>query len=247
MAPRTLAVIPVRMGATRLPGKPLLLLSGRTVVERVYEATTSSGVFDEVVVATPDQEIADVVRAFGGPVVMTGHHHTTGTDRVAEVAERRPDVDVVANVQGDQPFVTATALRALVDSFGTAPDQDMATLGAPLDLARGLADPNTVKVVTDQRSFALYFSRAPIPTIRKPHPGAVPVFHHLGLYAFTREFLLRFSTLPPTPLEQCENLEQLRALEHGARIRVCPVEAPTIEINTREDVQWAERFLVGAP
>jgi 3-deoxy-manno-octulosonate cytidylyltransferase (CMP-KDO synthetase) len=242
MAARALGVIPVRMDATRLPGKPLLRLDGRTIVQWVYDAAVASAVFDDVVVATPDDDIADAVRAFGGAVAMTGRNHATGTDRVAEVARTRADVDIVANVQGDQPFVTSEMLLALIDSFASAPDQNMATLGAPLDVERGLHDPNTVKVVTDQRSFALYFSRAPIPTLRTPRDD-VPVYHHLGIYAFTRDYLLEFATLPPTPLEQCENLEQLRALEHGARIRVCPVAAPTIEINTLEDLECAEHFV----
>jgi len=242
MATRTLGVIPVRMDATRLPGKPLLRLDGRTIVQWVYDAAVESAVFDEVVVATPDDDIADAVRGFGGTVVLTGRHHATGTDRVAEVALARPNVDVVANVQGDQPFVTTAMLRALIESFTATPDQHMATLGAPLDLEQGLHDPNTVKVVVDQRSIALYFSRAPIPSLRSPR-AEVPVFHHLGIYAFRRDYLLHFATLPPTPLEQCENLEQLRALEHGARIRVCPVAAPTIEINTLEDLECAEHFV----
>ncbi len=242
MASRALAVIPVRMDATRLPGKPLLRLDGRTIVQWVYDAAVESSVFDDVVVATPDDDIAGVVREFGGTVAMTARHHATGTDRVAEVARARADVDIVANVQGDQPFVTTAMLQVLIESFGSAPDQHMATLGAPLDFECGLHDPNTVKVVTDQRSFALYFSRAPIPTLRTPRDD-VPVYHHLGIYAFTRDYLLEFATLPPTPLEQCENLEQLRALEHGARIRVCPVAAPTIEINTLEDLECAEHFV----
>jgi 3-deoxy-manno-octulosonate cytidylyltransferase (CMP-KDO synthetase) len=230
------------MDATRLPGKPLLKLAGRTIVRWVYDAATESGVFDDVVVATPDDDIAAEVRAFGGAVAMTRGDHATGTDRVAEVARYRPDTDIVANVQGDQPFVTTDMLQALIESFASAPEQQMSTLGAPLDLERGLHDPNTVKVVTDQRSFALYFSRAPIPSLRVPQVR-VPVYHHLGIYAFTRDYLLDFAGLPPTPLEQCENLEQLRALEHGARIRVCPVAAPTIEINTVEDLECAEQFV----
>jgi 3-deoxy-manno-octulosonate cytidylyltransferase (CMP-KDO synthetase) len=208
----------------------------------VYDATVESAQFDDVVVATPDTVIADTVRAFGGTAVLTGRHHATGTDRVAEVARARPDVDVVANVQGDQPFVTAEMLHALIGSFTQTPDQHMATLGAPLDFERGLHDPNTVKVVVDRRSLALYFSRAPIPTLRASQAD-VPVFHHLGIYAFTRDYLLHYATLPPTPLERCENLEQLRALEHGARIRVCAVAAPTIEINTLEDLELAEHFV----
>jgi len=239
---RILAVVPVRFGASRFPGKPLAELGGQPIVRWVYEAAAGCADFDEVVVATDGEEIARRVREFGGAVELTRDDHPSGTDRVAEIAERRPDADVVVNVQGDQPFVTAHELRALVAPYLAGERPAMTTLACPLD-PTAWADPNVVKVVRGVDGDALYFSRSPI-----PHgaglPGAhVTPLHHLGLYAFTRETLLRLRSLPPTPLERQERLEQLRALEHGIRIRVCETDRPLLEINTPEDLDQAERLL----
>jgi 3-deoxy-manno-octulosonate cytidylyltransferase (CMP-KDO synthetase) len=191
---------------------------------------------DRVVVATPDQEIVDVVRAFGGEAVLTSALHPTGTDRVAEVAATTT-ADVVVNIQGDQPFVTPEMLEQLVAPFTGASGVLMSTLGAPIAPDLDPADGNVVKVVCDRNGDALYFSRSPIPYYRTPGPA--PVLHHLGLYAFTRDFLGLYQSLDPTPLEQCEGLEQLRVLEHGFRIRVSRTEAPAIEVNTPGDLAAA--------
>ena len=191
-----------------------------------------------MVVATEDERIAECVRGFGGDVEMTSDRHRTGTDRVAEVAERRPEFDVVVNVQGDQPFVSRAMLEALVGPFDTSDRPSMTTLGCPIESADQLADPNIVKVVSDRAGDALYFSRSPIPHMTEFDSGAS--LHHLGLYAFDRETVLRFPTLEPTPLEQHERLEQLRALENGIRIRVCRTDVPAIEVNTPEDLERAE-------
>ena len=241
-----LAVIPVRLGATRLPGKPLADVGGTTVVERVYRRTVDSGVFDAVVIATPDPEIERAAKTFDAHVELTSHEHRTGTDRVAEVAARNGSFDTVANVQGDLPFVTAEMLSVLVDLDSGGTEPDMATIGTPL-LAEGYADPNTVKVVLDEGSNALYFSRSAIPHGLGAEDIAVaPVRHHLGLYAFRSEALRRFTSLPPTPLEQLERLEQLRMLEHGFRIRVGKVETPApIEINTATDLAAARALSAG--
>ena len=236
-----LGVIPARLAAVRFPRKPLARLGDRPLVQWVYEAAASCPTLDVVVVATPDQEIVDCVEAFGGRAELTRDDHATGTDRVAEVAERHSDADVVVNVQGDQPFVTAAMITTLVAPFADDPELVMTTLGAPLDPATGPSDPNTVKVVCDQRGDALYFSRSPIPYYRTRGPA--PVLHHLGLYAFRRDFLRTYGSLTPTPLEECEGLEQLRVLEHGHRIRVQPTPAPVIEVNTPEDLQAAEAHL----
>lgn len=241
-----LGVIPARMAAVRFPGKPLADLAGRPLVRWVYEAAIASSTLDRVVVATPDAEIVTAVRAFGGEAVLTSLHHPTGTDRVAEVAADTA-AEVVVNVQGDQPFVTADMLERLVAPFSDAPDGAevvMTTLGAPLAVADDAADPNVVKVVCDSRGNALYFSRSPIPFVRQPSPGGgpVPVLHHLGLYAFSRPFLDVYRSMTPTPLERCEGLEQLRALEHGHRIRVAIAQAPAIEVNTPEDLAAALAF-----
>lgn len=237
-----LAVIPVRLAASRLPRKPLLLLGGRPIVQWVWEATVASGVFAEVVIATPDEEIARAASGFGAEVRLTRPDHLSGTDRVAEAAAGSVH-PIVANVQGDQPFVTPEMLAVLVSSFDTDPEPDMTTIAVTLHDQRLLHDPDTVKVVLDDRSRALYFSRAPIPF---PHTGrVVPWLHHLGLYAFRRDFLDRFSELEPGPLEVTEGLEQLRALEHGFQIRVGSVTTPTLEINTPADLAQAARLLTG--
>lgn len=242
-----LGVIPARMGAVRFPGKPLADLAGRPLVQWVYEAASSASVLDRVVVATPDVAIIEAVEAFGGEAVLTDDGHATGTDRVAEVAATTT-ADVVVNVQGDQPFVTSEMIRQLVAPFaGEAADKAdlvMTTLGAPLHPADRLADSNIVKVVCDLRGNALYFSRSAIP--HRCQLVDAPVLHHLGLYAFARPFLAAYRKLPSTPLERCEGLEQLRALEHGFRIRVCPTDVPAIEVNTPEDLADAIAYVGNA-
>lgn len=239
-----LAVIPARFGSTRFPGKPLALLGGRPLIRWVHEAATKGAVFNRVVVATDHEGIAETVRGFGGEVQMTRPDHPSGTDRVAEVAGRIPEADVVVNVQGDQPFVTADMLRQLVSPYRSGESPEMATVACPLPSSSAFSDPNCVKVLLDRKGYALCFSRAPIPYFREPGPA--PVHHHLGLYAFTRPFLERFTRLPPTDLERCEQLEQLRALEHGHRIRVSLVETPILEVNTPEDLAQAEALLRGS-
>ena len=231
------------MSASRFPGKPLADLGGRPIVRWVYDAATTCPAFDDVIVATDSREIVDCVAGFGGRVEETRSDHLTGSDRVAEVAERHPEADVLVNVQGDQPFATPEMLAALVQPYldGRAPA--MATLAAPIESDADRENPNVVKVVTDLSGRALYFSRSAIPHARGG--GPVEAFHHLGLYAFTRATLLRFPTLEPTPLEQAEALEQLRALEHGIGIHVSVVPRSVLEINTPEDLE-AARALVGA-
>jgi 3-deoxy-manno-octulosonate cytidylyltransferase (CMP-KDO synthetase) len=236
---KILAVIPARYAAQRFPGKPLVLLDHRPMVQWVYEAAQSCPVFTKVLVATDDQRIADCVTGFGGHVAMTSPTHPSGTDRVAEVASRYPEMDVVVNVQGDQPFVTAKMLEQLVSPYLTGELPDMTTLACPLDLQTGYSDPNTVNVICDRNHNALYFSRAAIPYFR--HSSPAPVFHHLGLYAFSRPFLMQYAQLAPTPLEACEGLEQLRVLEHGFTIRVCQTETPVLEINTPADLTQAKQ------
>lgn len=237
---RVLGVIPARMGAVRFPGKPLVDLCGRPVIHWVLESARAATALDEVLVATPDREIVDAVEAAGGSAVLTSRDHHTGTDRVAEVAAGRDDVDVVVNVQGDQPLVLPDMLDALVAPFTADPQPVMTTLGAPLP-AGGEDDPHTVKVVCDLNGDALYFSRSPIPHRRPGQP--VQARHHLGLYAFTRQFLLLYSTWAPTPLEVSEGLEQLRVLEHGHRIRVAPVDESVPEVNTPDDLIAAARWV----
>jgi 3-deoxy-manno-octulosonate cytidylyltransferase (CMP-KDO synthetase) len=223
---RTLAVIPARMGATRLPRKPLLDLGGAPLIVRVWERVVRMAVTDAVVVATDHEEIAAVVRAAGGLVAMTRDDHASGTDRVAEVALQPAyrDFDVIVNVQGDEPYLSAAAVRgsvAMVTARGFALGTAAAEAGETI-----LGDPAVVKVVTDDVGRALYFSRAPIPFLRDPADAAhrAPLLRqHLGVYAYTRDALAQWVSLPPHPLELVERLEQLRALAAGLAMGVAPV------------------------
>lgn len=236
---RALAVIPARMASSRLPGKPLLPLDGRAIVQWVHDSTVASEVFARVVVATDDERIAEAVGAFGGECLMTSSQVTTGSERVAEAASRLAEsFDVVANVQGDQPFVSATDLRALLRPYDEGRTPEMTTLAAPLQ-AELADDPSAVKVVTDLTGRALYFSRSRIPATQAVTGVAAPLRHHLGLYAFRADFLPTFARLTPTPLELAEQLEQLRALEHGYSIVVGDAERATIEVNTSQDYERA--------
>jgi 3-deoxy-manno-octulosonate cytidylyltransferase (CMP-KDO synthetase) len=235
-----LAVVPVRMQSARFPGKPLADLAGRPLVQWVFEAASRCPAFDDVVVATDDEAIASRVRDFGGQVELTRSDHPSGTDRVAEVAERHPGAEVVVNVQGDLPFAGAEMLAALVEPYSSGEPPAMSTLASPFTDREAHANPNVVKVVLDLNGYALYFSRSPIP--HSPD-GAGGGYHHLGLYAFRRDALLEFPRLEPTPLERHERLEQLRALEHGMRIKVGLVRETVIEVNTPEDMEQARRQL----
>lgn len=237
-----LAVIPARYGSQRFPGKPLVLLKGRPLVQWVYEAAKTCPWFDQVVVATDDPRIAAVVEGFGGQVELTRSDHPSGTDRVAEVAARYPEAQVVVNVQGDQPFVSERMLEQLIAPYRAQRDAppDMTTLACPL-APEDYDNPNAVKVICDLNHRALYFSRASIPFFRQPGPA--PVYHHLGLYAFRHDFLAQYASLSPTPLETCEALEQLRVLEHGYGIEVCQTETKVLEINTPEDLAIAQAHL----
>jgi 3-deoxy-manno-octulosonate cytidylyltransferase (CMP-KDO synthetase) len=224
----------------RFPGKPLADLAGRPIVEWVHSAAASCPHFARVLVATDDERIADCVNRFGGEVELTRADHATGSDRVAEVAARHPEMDVVVNVQGDQPFVTASQLSELVAPYLEGASPDMTTLACPLDLA-GASNPNVVKVVCDRNDNALYFSRAQIPS--GPGREQYDYLQHLGLYGFRADFLPVFAELAQTPLEQCEQLEQLRVLEHGYRIVVRTTSESVVEVNTPEDLEEAEALL----
>ena len=210
-------------------------------MERVYTAAAGCPHLDRVVVATDHEGVAECVRAFGGEVEMTRSDHASGTDRVAEVAERHPESGVVVNVQGDQPFVSAEQLTALLGPYLAGEAPQMSTLACPLAGGLDAADPGVVTVVRDRRGRALYFSRSPIPY------GDGPRLHHLGLYAFRRDALEEYTTLPETELEVRERLEQLRALEHGFEIVVCLTDEPVLEVNTPADLERARAGVVGAP
>lgn len=237
---RILCVIPSRMGSTRLARKPLLPIKNKPMISWVYEAAKRCDAIDEVIVATDHKEIADCITAIGGQVMMTPVDIATGSDRVALVATSYPEYDVVINLQGDEPFIQPMMLHSLIEPYLNGDLPDMTTLAYPLDTEKSYHDPNFVKVITDVHMNAIYFSRAPIPYFRKD--VSAPVYHHIGLYAFTRDFLLRYTRLLPTPLEEAETLEQLRAIEHGYKIKVCLTQQRTLEINTHEEYEQAQSF-----
>ncbi|MBF5045082.1 3-deoxy-manno-octulosonate cytidylyltransferase [Aggregicoccus sp. 17bor-14] len=242
MGSSTVAVIPARYASTRFPGKPLTLIGGRPMIQHVWTRCQEAGCFTEVLVATDDARIADAVQGFGGRAVMTSPACPTGTDRVAEVARGRPDVDVWVNVQGDEPLVDPASLRTLAGLFEDA-DVQMATLVRPLEAADAVS-PNVVKAVLALDGDALYFSRATLPFVREAADvGSVRRWAHLGLYGYRRDTLLRLAALTETPLERAEKLEQLRALEHGIRIRCGQVQGHTVAVDVPEDVAKVEVLL----
>ena len=241
---RTVAVIPARHASTRFPGKPLALIAGKPMVEHVWCRCQDSGAFDEVLVATDDARIQEAVARFGGTPVMTSPACATGMDRVAEVARARPGVDVWVNVQGDEPLLDPQALKVLVELFKD-PNVQMGTLVRPMEAAE-VPNPNVVKAVLAVNGDALYFSRAALPFIREAgHEGSVRRWAHIGLYGYRHETLLRLASLTPTPLEEAEKLEQLRALEHGLRIRCGQVRWSTVAVDVPEDVARVEAVLRG--
>lgn len=213
------------------------------MVQRTYEGARNCPAFTKVVVATDSDEIANVIHQCGGQVVMTDPAIQTGTDRVAFVAGQHPDFDVIVNLQGDEPFVETSMLTTLVAPYLNAHSSDhwpaMTTLANPLNFETQYNNPDIVKVIMDKNHDAIYFSRSPIPYQRAVIQN-LPVYHHQGMYAFKRDFLLTFTKLPQTPLELSEKLEQLRALEHGYKIRVCLTPNKTLEINTPEELQTAQ-------
>ncbi|MFO7695156.1 MAG: 3-deoxy-manno-octulosonate cytidylyltransferase [Vicinamibacterales bacterium] len=239
--PRVVVVIPSRWASSRLPGKPLADIGGVTMVERVYRRAAAARGIAGVIVATDDDRIAEEVARFGGAWVMTRPDHLSGTDRIAEVA-RGLSCDIVINVQGDEPALDPAAIEAAAAPLAADPSVLMGTIGAPLDEAAELQNPNAVKVLVDRQGFALYFSRAPVPYRREAGQAFGAVLRHVGLYAYRREFLLTLASLPRTPLERIESLEQLRALEHGYRIRVVETASPSVPVDTPEDLERVRRL-----
>ena len=241
-----IAIIPARYASTRFPGKPLAMLGGKTVIQRVYEQAIA--VLGEAYVATDDERIYKAVEAFGGKVVMTRTDHKSGTDRIQEAATKiNTDADVIINVQGDEPFIQASQIETLMHLFDD-PTTQIGTLGKHFETMEAVENPNSPKIVTDNRCFALYFSRSVIPYIRGKERngwfGEYPFLKHLGIYAYRREVLAEVTKLPQSSLEKAESLEQLRWLQNGYRIRVGMTDIETVGIDTPEDLTRAEEFLL---
>lgn len=242
-----LAVIPARYASTRFPGKPLTPIAGKPMIQRVWERAQRARLVSKVVVATDDQRIASAVKSLGGDIVLTRADHRSGTERVAEVAASHRDAELVVNVQGDMPVIEPEAIDAAIEAVREDEDVRVGTLATPITNPADIMDPNIVKTVLDFDGNALYFSRAPIPWVRD-RGGPVHAKHlkHMGLYVFRREALLEFATFPQGDLERIEQLEQLRWLENGYRIRVAETEYKTVEVDTPEDVKRVEQLLAGA-
>lgn len=242
-----ICIIPARYASTRFPGKPLAILGGKTVIQRVYEQVNK--VIHDVYVATDDQRIFNQVEEFGGNVVMTSPNHRSGTDRIEEALQHiGGQWDVVLNVQGDEPFIQPSQIETLCSCFDEQ-QTEIATLGKPFATIEAVENPNSPKIVVDNKGFALYFSRSIIPFIRGVEKNDwlshYPFLKHLGIYAYRTEVLKQITQLPQSSLELAESLEQLRWLQNGYRIKVGTTDIETIGIDTPEDLAKAEKFVQG--
>lgn len=235
---RILGVVPARFASSRFPGKALARIAGKSMLQHVYERASQARYLSRVVIATDDQRIFDEARSFGGHVCMTRLDHLSGTDRVAEIASADPS-GVIVNIQGDEPLIDPAAIDAAVLALLDDPETQMATLKKKISDPADLQNPNVVKVVTDLKGDAIYFSRLPIPYGRDTQQTH---YKHIGLYVYRRDFLLAYSDLPSGPLERSERLEQLRALENGVRIRVAETDYECFGVDTPEDFERVSRM-----
>jgi len=244
---KSVAIIPARYASSRLPGKVILQevkdITGKYIIEHVYSNAAKASHIEKVIVATDDKQIYDIVKGFGGEAAMTSCEHISGTDRIAEVAKEL-DVDIIVNVQGDEPEISGTMIDTVIDVLAKDKKAVMSTLANTIENPGEVTDANVVKVVLDHEGYALYFSRSQIPYVRNGnnpiYESSVPFLRHLGIYAYRREFLLQYTKIPPTPLENTEKLEQLRALFHGYKIKVAITNNRSMGIDTQADLS---RFL----
>ncbi len=237
---KAIVVIPARYGSTRVPGKALAVIEGKPLVQHVYDRARLSALASDCLIATDDERIKRACEKFGSKVEMTSPNHTSGTDRMAEVASRT-DADVYINVQGDEPLVDPAAVDLLIKTMFDNPSIRMGTLKRPIQSYEDFVNPNMARVVCDKDDFALYFSRAPIPNLTREE-FEIPekrrlAFKHIGIYSFRRDFLLEFSKMPQSPLEKTERLEQLRALEAGVRIKALTTDYESISVETQADLE----------
>lgn len=248
MPTQVIGIIPARFGSTRFPGKPLVPIAGKTLLQRTYERASQSTCLNELIVATDDQRIVDHVHAFGGQVILTSSHHLTGTDRLAEVLTRYPEwqqADAIVNIQGDEPCIDPRAIDQVAQALIEDSSASMSTIATRLTSEEEAFNLSTVKCVMDQQNKALYFSRTLIPASRKhPFDPNYTYFRHVGLYAYRPSFLFTYQQLPPTPLQLMEDLEQLKVLEHGYRIKVAIVDYVSIDVNNPEDINKVEQWIL---
>jgi len=246
--PEVIAIIPARYESNRFPGKPLAPIAGKPMIQHVVERARAVAILSRVVVATDDERIARCVEGFGGEYVMTRNNHVSGSDRLAEAAEilNISEDDVVVNIQGDQPLFPAEVVQQVAQPLLDDPALPMSTLIYKIIRPEEINDPNHVKTVFDRDFYALYFSRLPIPFQRNPNDKNKPTYYkHLGFYAYRKSFLLSFVALPEGEWERFEKLEQLRALEHGYKIKLVITQHDSIEVDTQEELLRVERYLLG--
>lgn len=236
------AIIPARWGSTRFPGKPLHFIGGKPLIQHVWERCSRARMVDEVVIATDDERIAKAAAGFGAKVSMTSPRHRSGTDRVAEVARKLRGISHVVNVQGDEPLIDPKLVDRLAQTLRASPEVEMITAANPFASDEDVTNPNAVKVVLDAQNNALYFSRSAIPFARDGK-SLVPGYHHQGIYGYSTKLLDQFVRWKPTRLEQTEQLEQLRALEHGVKIRVVITKHASVGVDTPEDLQTVNDLL----
>ncbi len=241
-----IGIIPARYASSRFPGKPLAMLGGKMVIERVVEQVSS--ILDNVYVATDDQRIYDVVTGFGGRVIMTRTDHQSGTDRIREAYEKiGENFDVIINIQGDEPFIQQSQIKTVMECFNDENTQ-IATLGKPFETMEAVQNPNSPKIVIDNNGYAMYFSRSEIPFVRntdkKEWINKYPFMKHIGLYAYRSNVLKEITELPQSSLELAESLEQLRWLQNGYKIKVGTTDVETVGIDTPDDLKRAEEYLL---
>jgi len=230
-------VIPARYGSTRLKAKALADIMGKPMIQHIYERTKEASVLDDVIIATDDERIQDAAKKFGAKVVLTSKEHTSGTERLTEVVFDL-DVKIIVNIQGDEPLIHPSMINDVAYCLLENKDLVMSTLKHKLSDPKEYSNPNVVKVITNKDNFALYFSRSTIPNAsRAANPKSTTYYKHLGIYAYTKDFLLTFKGLKTSRLEEAESLEQLRALEHGYPIKVIETKHDTISVDTQEDLQ----------
>ncbi len=244
---QVIGMIPARFDSKRFPGKPLALIAGKTLIQRTYESVKRCTTLSSLVVATNDQRIFDHVRSFGGEVCMTSYDCPTGTDRLVDAIQQRGDVSdqaIIINIQGDEPCIEPEVVDAVAKTLMQDTEAVMSTAVVRIKSEEEARNPSIVKCVMDDRQYALYFSRAMIPYNRNGQYGAdVIYYHHLGLYAYRKPFLLKYATLPMGMLQQVEDLEQLKVLEHGYKIKVAVVNSKSIGVDTPEDIKRVENII----
>lgn len=238
---KTAIIIPARYGSSRLEGKPLIEVLGKPIIQWVYEKAQAAKLADMIIVATDDERIYNAVKAFGGNVEMTSVNHKCGSDRIREVAERHPEIAYIVNLQGDEPLIKPKSIDAVARNVIEDENADISTLIRVLEKDEEINNPNQVKCVIDNNGFALYFSRSKIPFER--NSGMVTFYGHLGIYGYKRKALLKMTSLPQTPLEKTESLEQLRALENGMKIKTSVVDFVPVGIDTQEDLEKFKQII----